>query len=266
MSLMLVKLKAKMQRFLAFDELLKQLVVRDIKLKYRRSYLGYLWSILNPLMLMMVMVIVFSNLFRFDIPNFPVYLLSGQIIFGFMVEATNSSVSSITGNAALLKKTYVPKYIFTVSKVGSALVNLLFSLGALILVILFTQVELSWNLLFFPVVLFQVFIFSLGLGLFLAAFTVFFRDIQYLWGVFISMWMYLTPIFYPVSIISEEYQSLYKNLNPMYWYLEQFRDVILYARFPQSESILIGTLIAIFTLILGMWYFNKKQDEFILYI
>ncbi|TDQ57896.1 lipopolysaccharide transport system permease protein [Mesocricetibacter intestinalis] len=256
----------KLKRFLAFDELLKQLIIRDIKLKYRRSYLGYLWSILNPLMLMAVLVVVFSNLFRFDIPNFPLYLISGQVIFNFMVEATNMSVGSIIGNSALLKKTYVPKYIFTLSKVGSSLVNLLFSLGALVLVMIFTGAEFSWNLLFFPFVLLQVFIFSMGIGLFLAAATVFFRDIQYLWGVFVSMWMYLTPLFYPVSIIPEEYQQLYKSANPMYWYIEQFRDMVQYAKFPDINSIFMGTLLAIVILALGAWYFNKKQDEFILYI
>lgn len=254
------------KQFAQFNELLKQLILRDVKLKYRRSYLGYLWSILNPLMLMMVLVVVFSNLFRFDIPNFPLYLISGQVIFSFMVEATNMSVSSITGNASLLKKTYVPKYIFTLSKVGSSLVNLLFSLGALLLVMVFTGADYSWNLLFFPVVLLQVFLFSLGIGLFLAAATVFFRDIQYLWGVFVTMWMYLTPIFYPVSIIPTEYQTLYQYANPMYWFIEQFRDIVLYAKFPQTESIFIGIFTAVSVLVLGMWYFDKKQDEFILYI
>lgn len=259
-------LKDKFKRFFAFDELLKQLIIRDVKLKYRRSYLGYLWSILNPLMLMIVLVIVFSNLFRFDIPNFPLYLISGQVIFNFMVEATNMSVWSITGNASLLKKTYVPKYIFTLSKVGSSLVNLIFSLGALLLVMIFTGAEFSWSLLFFPIIILQVFIFSLGLGLWLASITVFFRDIQYLWGVFVSMWMYLTPLFYPISIIPEEYQELYKTANPMYWYIEQFRDVVLFAKFPEMSSIIIGSLVAFAILILGAWYFNKKQDEFILYI
>lgn len=263
---MLNKFVGKFRRFFAFDELLKQLIIRDVKLKYRRSYLGYLWSILNPLMLMMVLVVVFSNLFRFDIPNFPLYMISGQFLFNFMTEATNMSVGSITGNSALIKKTYVPKYIFTVSKVGSSLVNLFFSLGALLLVMIFTDAEFSWNLLFFPVIILEVFIFSLGLGLWLSAITVFFRDIQYLWGVFISMWMYLTPLFYPVSIIPEEYQELYKNANPMYGYIEQFRDIVLYAKFPQTESILIGFSTAFIILILGAWYFNKKQDEFILYI
>ena len=203
---MLNKFVGKFRRFYAFDELLKQLIIRDVKLKYRRSYLGYLWSILNPLMLMMVLVVVFSNIFRFDIPNFPLYMIAGQTVFNFMIEATNNAVWSITGNAPLLKKTYVPKYIFTLSKVGSSLVNLVFSLGALVLVMIFTGAEFSWNLLFFTIIILQVLIFSLGISLFLAAATVFFRDIQYLWGVFTSMWMYLTPLFYPVNIIPEEYR------------------------------------------------------------
>lgn len=256
----------RLQKHFQFNELLKQLIMRDVKLKYRRSYLGYLWSVLNPLMLMIVLVIVFSNLFRFDIPNFPLYLISGQVIFSFMTEATNMSVNSIIGNASLLKKTYVPKYIFTISKVGSSLVNLIFSLGALVLVMIITGAEFSWSLIFFPFIILQLLVFCLGISLFLAAATVFFRDIQYLWGVFVSMWMYLTPIFYPISIISEEYQSLYKWLNPMYWYIEQFRDLVLYAQFPQVTSILIGTILAVVVLVLGAIYFNKKQDEFILYI
>lgn len=254
------------QRFLAFDELLKQLIIRDVKLKYRRSYLGYLWSILNPLMLMMVLVIVFSNLFRFDIPNFPLYMIAGQTMFNFMIEATNNAVWSITGNASLLKKTYVPKYIFTLSKVGSSLVNLVFSLGALVLVMVFTGAEFSWNLLYFPIIILQVLIFSLGISLFLAAATVFFRDIQYLWGVFTSMWMYMTPLFYPVTIIPEEYRWLYKNLNPMYRYIEQFRDIVLHAHAPNFHSMFLGFLAALIVLVVGIWYFNKKQDEFILYI
>lgn len=121
------KLIDEFKRLYAFSELLKQLIIRDIKLKYRRSYLGYLWSILNPLLLMIVLVIVFSNLFRFDIPNFPLYLIAGHVLFNFMVEATTMSVNSIIGNAPLIKKTYVPKYIFSLSRVGSSLVNLIFS-------------------------------------------------------------------------------------------------------------------------------------------
>lgn len=176
------------------------------------------------------------------------------------------SVGSIIGNAPLIKKTYVPKYIFTISKVGSSLVNTLFSLGALLIVMIITRADFSLNLLFLPVVLLQVFIFSLGLGMFLSAAAVFFRDIQYLWGVFVSMWLYLTPIFYPTNIIPAEYQTLYKGLNPMYWYLEQFRDIVLYARLPDIHSVLMGFGLAVLVLFLGSWYFNRTQDKFILYI
>ncbi|AHN72720.1 ABC transporter permease [Aggregatibacter actinomycetemcomitans] len=256
----------KTNNFFSYRELFKQLIYRDIKLKYRRSYLGYLWSILNPLMVMFVLLIVFSNLFKFDIPNFSLYLLSGQILFNFMVEATTLSVSSITGNGSLLKKIYVPKYIFTISKVGSSLVNLIFSFGALLIVMLFTDANFSINILFIPFILLQIFIFSLGLGLWLASISVFFRDIQYLWGVFLTMWMYLTPIFYPVSIISESYQAIYKNLNPMFSYIEQFRQIVLFSKFPETNFILLGIFFSLITLFLGTWYFNKKQDEFILYI
>lgn len=264
---MIKRLREELQRFFAFDELLKQLIIRDVKLKYRRSYLGYLWSILNPLIMMIVLVTVFSNLFsRFDIPNYPLYLISGQILFSLMVESTNMSIGSIIGNAHLIKKTYVPKYIFTMSKVSSSLVNALFSLGALLIVMIMTRADFSWNLLLIPFVILQVFIFSLGLSMFLSAAAVFFRDIQYLWGVFVSMWLYLTPIFYPTNIIPENYQLLYKNANPMYLYIEQFRDIVLYAKLPNVYSVLIGFWLALLVLLIGSWYFNKKQDEFILYI
>lgn len=251
---------------LHYKELLRQLVIKDIKLKYRRSYLGYIWSILNPLLMMTVLVIVFSQLFRFDIPNFAVYLLSGQVLFNFLSEATTMAVSSIVGNAPLLKKTYVPKYIFTISKVTSSLVNLLFSLVALVLVMIFTQVSFTWNILWFPVVLLEVYIFSLGVSLILASTAIFFRDIQYLWGVFISIWMYLTPIIYPVSIISEEYRWWYDNLNPMFGYLKQFRDIVLNGNPLPIEWLTQGFITAFIFLFIGLWVFKRKQNQFILYI
>lgn len=264
---MFSKIISKFHRFYAFDELLKQLIIRDVKLKYRRSYLGYLWSILNPLMMMLVLVTVFSNLFsRFDIPNYPLYLISGQVLFSFMTEATNMSVGTITSNASLIKKTYVPKYIFTISRVCSSLVNLCFSLGALLIVMLFTKATFSWALFFFPIVLLQLFVFCLGISLMLSALAVFFRDIQYLWGVLVAMWIYLTPIFYPISIIPDEYQELYKTVNPMYWYITQFRDIVLYGQFPEINTVYMGFCTAFIMLIIGVWYFNKKQDDFILYI
>ena len=249
-----------------YIELLKQLVLKDIKLKYRRSYLGYIWSILNPLLMMIVLTVVFSNLFRFDIPNFSAYLLTGQLIFGFVAEATSSSVTAIVHNSSLIKKTYVPKYIFVVSKITRSLVNMLFAMIALILVMIFTQVEITFNVVWIPLIFLELYIFSLGLGFFLSAVTVFFRDIQYLWGVFTSIWMYLTPIIYPVSIISEEYRWWYDNLNPLVNYVEQFRMVILDGQTLSIESLGQGFLISIILLLIGIWVFNRKENDFILYI
>ncbi|QPB43165.1 ABC transporter permease [Rodentibacter haemolyticus] len=252
--------------FFQYQELLKQLVLKDIKLKYRRSYLGYIWSILNPLLMMTVLVIVFSNLFRFDIPNFAVYLLTGQLIFGFVSEATSMSVTSIIDNAPLLKKTYVPKYIFVISKVTSSLVNMLFAMFALVFVMFTTQVEITWNVVWIPIIFLEIYIFSLGLGFFLSAISVFFRDVQYLWSVFISIWMYLSPIIYPISIIPQDYIWWYKNLNPMVGYVQQFREVALNGNTLPTELLTQGCVIAILSLVIGFWIFNRKQNEFILYI
>ena len=260
MKIMLARLRG----FYNYRSLFKQLVLRDIKLKYRRSFLGYLWSILSPLLIMLVLVLVFSNIFRFDIPNFPVYLLIGQTLFNFMTESTTSAIFSITGNAALIKKTYVPKYIFTLAKITSSLVNMLFSMAALLIVVLFTGVRLTPWALLFPLVLVELYVFCSGLGLLLAAANVFFRDIQYIYGVITTAWMYLTPIFYPIEILPDILRTAVTNWNPMYIYITQLRDMILYGQAP--GQMFIGFAFGLVFLVLGTWFFLRKQDEFILYI
>lgn len=250
----------------AYKDLVKQLVTKDIKLKYRRSFLGYLWSILNPLLIMAVMVVVFSQIFRFDVENYPVYLIIGQTLFNFMSEATNQAIHSILGNAPLLKKVYVPKYIFTLSKVTSSLVNLVFSLGAMLIVFIVTRVQFSAYMLLMPVVLIELYVFCLGLGLFLAQAAVFFRDIQYIYSVFITVWMYLTPVFYPITILPDNIRNLVVSLNPMYFYIDQFRTIVLEQQLPASGSMIGGSVAAAIALCVGIWSFLKAQDKFILYI
>ena len=151
------RVKRYLREFWKYRDLLKLLVEKNIKLKYRRSWLGYVWSILNPLLIMIVMSVVFSTMFRRNIDNFPVYLFCGQLLFNYMNSSTSQSVFSITGNAALLKKTYLPKYMFTLARVTSGLVDLVFSLGALVIVLIATRVPITWNILLFPVVLLQLF-------------------------------------------------------------------------------------------------------------
>ena len=138
------------QNFLKFQPLLKELVARDIKIKYRRSVLGVLWTLLNPLFMMIVLSVVFSNLFKFDIENFPLYLLSGQVIFNFFNDTTTSSMGAIISNGSLIKKIYVPKYLFVLSRVFSSFINLMASFTALMLVMVAMRVEMNWKIMEYP--------------------------------------------------------------------------------------------------------------------
>lgn len=252
--------------FYKYRFLMEQLVTKDIKLKYRRSFLGYLWSILNPLMIMVIMVIVFSNMFRSDIENFPVYLIIGQTLYNFMSESTTQAIFSITGNASLLKKTYVPKYVFTVSKVTSSFVNTLFALGALVVVFIVCRVTPNVYYLLIPLILLQEYIFCLGLGMLLAQGSVFFRDIQYIYNALLTAWMYLTPMFYPITLLPDALRRLVMTFNPMYFYITEFRQIVLECRMPDPYLIVAGTGAAILMLAVGTGAFLKTQDKFILYI
>lgn len=260
------KLGIRLKFFAQYKDLLFQLVEKDIKLKYRRSFLGYLWSVLNPLLIMTIMVIVFQHMFRFSIENYPAYVISGQVCFNFLSEATNQAISSITGNAALLKKTYVPRYIFTFAKVTSSCVNLLFSLGALFIVFVVCRVQISPYMLLLPLVLLQLYVFCLGIGLLLAAVNVYFRDIQYIYGAFLTAWMYLTPLFYPMDQLPETVQWFIKHFNPLYFYVGQFRDVMIYQRLPGIAIMIAGVVSAIIVMIVGTRVFLNVKDNFILYI
>jgi len=260
------KLIQYVQDFLKYKDLLKLLVTRDIKLKYRRSFLGYLWSVLNPLMIMIVMTIVFSTMFSRNIDNFPVYLFCGQLLFNYMNNSTHQAIFSITSNAALLKKTYVPKFIFTVSKITSGMVDLVFSLGALAIVMIATRATFNWTILLFPFVILQLYLFCIGLGLFLAQANVFFKDSQFIYNAVTTAWMYLTPIFYPLEMLPEWLIWCVKHFNPMYFYVGQFRDLVYSGTLPGPAIILAGIGAAILMLVVGIFSFSKSEDNFILYI
>lgn len=254
------------KEIIKYRDLIKQLVIKDLKLKYRRSFLGYVWSILNPLSIMLVMVMVFSNMFRFEIENYPVYLIIGQTLYNYMNSSTTHAIYSILDNGALLKKVYVPKYIFTLSKITSDLVDFLFSLGAMFLVMLVTGVQFTWYLLFIPFVALQLYVFCLGIGLFLSQAAVFFRDIQYIYNVLLTAWMYLTPVFYPIEMLPEPLKTLVIRCNPMYFYVQQFRDLVLFRTLPSASLVISGCIAAIVFLILGGQCFKHSQSKFILYI
>ena len=249
-----------------YKDLILQLVERDIKLKYRRSFLGYLWSILNPLLIMIVMTCVFAAMFKRNIENYPVYLLCGRMCYDFLVASTNAAMKSVTGNAALMKKTYIPKYIFTVSKVTSALVDFFFSLGALLIVIIATRTKFHWTYFLIPIVFLQLYVFCMGLGFLLAELHVYFRDIQYIYRAITTAWLYLTPIFYPIEQLPNGLGFAIKVFNPMYCYVTEMRSLILAGTLPEASLFWRGWLWGIAFLIIGVGVFQKHKEKFILYI
>lgn len=243
--------------------LMKQLVNRDFKTKYRRSVLGVFWSFLNPLLTMSVQYVVFSTLFKSDIPNFPLYLLSGIVCFSYFNEATTMSLNSIVGNATLITKVYMPKYIYPLTRVISSTVNLLLALIPLFVVMLLTKAPSSWALLLLPIGIFFLFCLALGVGMLLSSAMVFFRDTVFLWGVVIMIWMYLTPIFYPESIIADKFLPVYR-LNPLYQIIAFIRTILIEGVSPSPASYGGAILSALIPLAIGIVVFKKTQDKFIL--
>lgn len=249
--------------FQRYGYLMRQLVARDFKTKYKRSMLGVLWSFLNPLLTMMVQYIVFSTLFKSDIPNFPLYLLSGIVCFNFFSEATTMGLQSIVGNAALITKVYVPKYIYPVSRVLSSTINLLLSLIPLLAVMLLTGTPVRLAILLLPFGLLCVVAFCIGTAFILSTLMVFFRDTQFLWGVLSMLWMYMTPIFYPESIIPDRYMMLYK-CNPLYHIIRFVRIVLIDGISPEPKAYALCLIASSVPLVIGAIIFKKNQDKFIL--
>ena len=251
------------RNFVKFQPLLSELVARDIKIKYRRSVLGVLWTLLNPLCMMIILSIVFSSIFKFDVENFPLYVLSGQVIFNFFNDSTTSSMSAIISSASLIKKVYVPKYLFVLSRVMSSFINLMASFTALLLVMVATRAELHWTVFLSVIPLAMVVLFSFGVGMFLAAITVRFRDVIHLYSVFTRGLLYLTPVIYPMAALPDVVKTIVM-INPLTNYLLMFRDVMFNNTLPSVFSVLLGIAEAALALALGLYVFYKNQDEFIL--
>lgn len=245
--------------------MISSLVSRDFKRKYRRSVLGVLWSVLNPLLMMVVLTAVFSFVFRFQIENFALYLIIGQTLFNFMVGATSDSMSSIVDNASLLKKIKIDKLIFPIEKTLFGLVNFAVSLIAVVIVMIYFQVTPTWNIIFLPILLVCIFFFSLGIGLILSTLAVFFRDVIHFWGVITTAWMYATPIIYPVDILPEWMMAI-MHFNPMYYYVNFFREIVLWGITPPWKEFVICFVCALAFIAIGLIVFRKQESKFILYV
>lgn len=249
--------------FSRYSYLIRQLVSRDFKAKYKRSVLGVLWSLLNPVLTMLVQYVVFSSLFKSDIPNFALYLIIGIVCYSFFNESVTMSLTSITGNAGLITKVYMPKYIYPFSRTISSGVNLLLSLIPLFGMMLLTRTPLRPAVLLLPFGLACLFMLSLGMGMLLATLMVFFRDTQFLWGVASMLWMYLTPIMYPENIIPAQYMTLYK-CNPLYHIIRFMRIVLMDGVSPEPKAYALCLIASVAPLAVGALAFWKKQDSFVM--
>ena len=251
--------------------ILQQLVTKDFKLRYRRSVLGVIWSVLNPLLMMMIMSFVFSYFLRgSNVENYPLYLIVGNITFSLMSEATNGGLTSIISAAPLLKKVKVDRWVFPVQKVFSAMMNFGFSLIAVVVVMLFFQVMPTWHIVWMIPALFLLMLFCIGISLLIGAAAVFFRDMIHLWSVALTAWNYLTPIFWDLSLLTNagapQFVVWVVKANPMYNYLEMMRCAIVYQSSPTTTVLLLAAFWALLMLVIGYLVFRKTEHKFILFI
>ena len=251
-----------------YSFLLSELISRDFKVKYKRSVLGVFWSLLYPLLMMAVMAVVFSNVFKFSTPgvSYLSYLLIGLTYFNYFSEASNLAMSSVVANFSLINKVYMPKYIFPLSKCLFVGINFLLTLIPLYLVLIFTGTGINWYHLILPFSYICLFMFTLGMGLILSTVAVFFRDMFYVYGIIITIWTYLTPIMYDISIISNTVLQSIMKLNPMYQIINFARTIILYNTLPTLTQFIGCFLSGSLALLIGIFLFKKNQDKFIYYV
>ncbi|MEA4912905.1 MAG: ABC transporter permease [Oscillospiraceae bacterium] len=258
--------KGYLQTFKKYQFLLENMISRDLKVKYSRSVLGLAWSMLNPILMMLILYAVFSRIMRFDIANFPLYIMTGQTIFSFFNAATTSCTFAIVESAPLIQKVYVPRYIFPLERVLFEFVNLLFSMIALFIMVLIFGVPLSFTMLLAIVPLVMLLGFTIGFGMLLSSVCVFFHDLKYLYSVLITAWMYLTPIIYPLEYLGDGFIHTVVMINPLTWYVTYFRYVVMYNTLPTLEINLFCAGWAVVFLVLGAVVMKKTQDKFILYL
>lgn len=243
-----------------------ELVKRDFNKRYKRSVLGVLWSMLAPLFQLLVMSFVFKRVFGRSMEHYTIYLFAGQLVFNYFKEATNNGMTSIISNAGIITKVTVPKYLFLVSKVMAASINFLLTLGIFFLFVAFDQIQFTWKfvMLLYPIAC--LFMLIIGTGLILSALYVFFKDIQYLYDIFTLALMYFSAIFYDVSIFSGSRVEQILYINPIFVYINYFREIVLYNQIPSLTYHLYSLIYALVILRIGMWMYKKYNYMFLYYI
>jgi lipopolysaccharide transport system permease protein len=248
-----------------YRELLRNLVLRDVKIRYKRSALGFLWVMLDPLLMLLVFYAIFSGLFGKSVGQYSAYVMSGLIMWQFFSQGTKVASLAFLQNRNLINKIYLPKSIFPLSVVASSMVHFIFSLVPLFAILLFSGTRLGPNLVLLPFVVGIVFVFSLGMALTVSTLAVFFHDVIYIYDVLLLGWMYLSAIFYPVSILSQKLQLL-MSLNPLYHFISLFRASLYDTAFLTEGHVLGGSFFALVSLLIGWWIYHSNRDRIIFYL
>jgi ABC-type polysaccharide/polyol phosphate export permease len=248
-----------------YKELLKNLVSRDVKKRYKRSALGFLWVMLDPLLMMLIFYLLFSGIFGASTGNYAAYIMSGITLWQLFAQGTKTSGGVFLQSRNLLNKVYLPKAIFPLAVVVCSVVHFIFSLAPLFVIIILSGTKLSYDILLLPFVLCLVFVFSLGISLTVSTLSVFFHDVNYIYDVFLMAWMYLTPIYYPVSVLPERFRPI-MLLNPFYHYTSLFRACLYDGTITKTEHFVIGTLFSAGSFLLGWFIYQRNKDRLIYYL
>jgi ABC-2 type transport system permease protein len=248
-----------------YRELIWALALKELRVRYKRSLLGFFWALLNPALLMIVLTLVFGTIMRFSIDHYAVFLLSMLLPWTFFSQALSYSVDSVVGNSDLLKKVYVAKLVFPVAAIVSNIVNFLLSLIPLALLIVLLRFPLHWTWVYLPVPMLGLFLFTQGAAFFFATANVFYRDFSHIVQILLSAWFYFSPIIYYLDFIPHKYQWLFR-LNPMLYVLNGFRLSIYYGKLPSLQSSALSLACGIAALIVGFSIFRHYQSRFIYYL
>ena len=253
------------QKLKTYQFLFEELVKRDFKAKYKRTVLGMAWSILSPLLTLLIMRLVFTNFFGRSTPHYTTYLFCGNLIFSFFSDSTNQGMTSLMGNAGIFTKVNVPKYLFLFSKNVQCLINFGLTLGVFFVFCILDHITFTWRFicLLYPICLLALF--NVGVGMILSALFVFFRDIQYLWGVFTQLLMYMSAIFYTIDTFSPQIQRFFLA-NPVYLFIRYFRLIVIEASVPSLQYHLLMAADAIVVFGIGCWVYKKYNHQFLYYV
>ncbi|MCM1144087.1 MAG: ABC transporter permease [Blautia sp.] len=239
---------------------IRELTSREIKRKYARSSLGILWSVLNPLLHMVVMSLIFSTMFRRSIEKFPIYFLTGQVFWNLFGGATSSAMTALVDNRSLLIKAKLPKQTFVLSRIYTALVNFGYTCIAYVLMLVVFQIKPSVTMLLFPIAVISIISMSVGVGYILSVIYIFFADVKYLYSVFLTLWMYMCALFYPVTSLPEAMQT-FIGCNPIYVAIAFARECVIYGKVPELMMWIKLAAWSIGSLVVGLEVFKLKENQ-----